>query len=222
MQRTSGTKSTCSETSSYKFKDGIMKKDFLKFKKIVGITLISALLLMGCGHKKEQPVPQGPDVEAVESEYSMDESQSMESIEGEYGELINASNTEGGESVNVTASTPSEFFRALIGCYKYEGCNVGSKEGFLVIEADQEAGGIAVGDYFDAEKHSYRFIGYDFYCEKMEGNRVYMEYPETVYDDDTADYSYYIFEVTNEGISVYFSYDSFDAAQLLYTAQKVN
>ncbi len=195
-------------------------RKFIRFKKIVGITLLSTLLLAGCG-KKNTVAVQEQDVQTVTSDYTLDESNSGASVSSEYGELIGTA--EGGEiGVTLTAANPTEFLNALIGVYKYEKCSLDGQDGFIVIENDPEAGGIAIGDYFDAEKQFYRFVGYDFYCTKMEGNRIYMEYPETVYDDDTAVYSYYIFEATNEGISVYFSYDSFDAAQLIYTARKAN
>ena len=185
----------------------------MKLRKIFGIALLSTLLLAGCG-KKETAQAQQPDVQSSQYGYNYEDYQAQG-----YGEVVNtaADNTQG---VTVTAANPYEFFNALVGVYEYENANYGQQNGFLVIEPDREAGGILVGDYFDSQRQSYRYVGYDFYCDKMDGNRVYMEYPEVINSDDTAVYSYYVFEVTNEGISVYFSYDSFDAAQLMYTAKK--
>ena len=161
-------------------------------KRFIGIVLLSALLLTGCNSGKEK------------AEYQEPQSQTA----GAFGS--------GNEFVS-----PGSFFNELVGYYQYERCSLDGRDGFLVIEADPEVGGIAISDYFDAGRQYYRFLGCDSYCDKVVENRAYMRYPETVFEDDTAVYSYYIFEAEDQGVSVYFSYDSFDAAQLIYTARKV-
>ena len=55
-----------------------------------------------------------------------------------------------------------------------------------------------------------------------EENKVYLEYPAQVYEDDTVIFEYYILEKASDGIDVYYSPSSFDEAELLYHAVREN
>ena len=65
-------------------------------------------------------------------------------------------------------------------------------------------------------------VGYITNVKNEEENKVYLEYPAQVYEDDTVIFEYYILEKASDGIDVYYSPSSFDEAELLYHAVREN
>ena len=140
---------------------------------------------------------------------------------GEEYELMITERQEGESDApeSESAMTPRTFFAECMGTYSYEGCTLDGSDGILVIE-EGDYSFIEFSDYIGGDDWNYRFEANDSNCKEIRGNKAYVEYPEMVYADDTAIFSYYIFEKTDEGINVYFSKNSFDEAELIYSAVK--
>ena len=87
-----------------------------------------------------------------------------------------------------------------------------------------ELGGF-VRDIFklNEETKNFRIFGPDeTNVKNEEENKVYLEYPAQVYEDDTVIFEYYILEKASDGIDVYYSPSSFDEAEFLYHAVREN
>ena len=87
-----------------------------------------------------------------------------------------------------------------------------------MIEATED--GIDISDY--ESEDIYRFLANETNVKNEEENKVYLEYPSQVYEDDTVIFEYYILEKASDGIDVYYSPSSFDEAELLYHAVREN
>lgn len=72
--------------------------------------------------------------------------------------------------------------------------------GRLVIE--KISGGYDIFDY--ESEYSYRFLADSSNIQAVEDNKIYIKYPEQVYADDTADFSYYTLEYNTDEINVYY------------------
>ena len=103
----------------------------------------------------------------------------------------------------------------MIGTYHYTS-DYGT--GRLMIEATEN--GIDLSDY--ESEDIYRFLANETNVKNEEENKVYLEYPAQVYEDDTVIFEYYILEKASDGIDVYYSPSSFDEAELLYHAVREN
>lgn len=103
----------------------------------------------------------------------------------------------------------------MIGTYHYTS-DYGA--GRLIIEATED--GIDISDY--ESEDTYRFLANETNIKNEEENKVYLEYPAQVYEDDTVIFEYYILEKSSDGIDVYYSPSSFDEAELLYHAVREN
>lgn len=103
----------------------------------------------------------------------------------------------------------------MIGTYHYTS-DYGT--GRLMIEETED--GIDLSDY--ESEDIYRFLANETNIKNEEENKVYLEYPAQVYEDDTVIFEYYILEKASDGIDVYYSPSSFDEAELLYHAVREN
>ena len=103
----------------------------------------------------------------------------------------------------------------MIGTYHYTS-DYGT--GRLMIEATED--GIDISDY--ESEDTYRFLANETNVKNEEENKVYLEYPAQVYEDDTVIFEYYILEKASDGIDVYYSPSSFDEAEFLYHAVRDN
>lgn len=75
----------------------------------------------------------------------------------------------------------------------------------------------------DVEKEiqsSYRFLADSSNIESISNNRVYIKYPEQVFQDDTVIFCYYILEYGEDEMSVYYRQSEQADEQLLYHATK--
>ena len=54
--------------------------------------------------------------------------------------------------------------------------------------------------------------------ERADDNRLFIKYPKTVYDDGDAVFEFYIWQIQDDVIQVYYSPNSFDDTNYLYTA----
>ena len=88
--------------------------------------------------------------------------------------------------------------------------------GKLVIE--KISGGYDISDY--ESEYSYRFMADYSNIQAVEDNKIYIKYPEQVYADDTADFSYYMLEYNTDEINVYYSKSPQEEAEFLYCAKK--
>lgn len=88
--------------------------------------------------------------------------------------------------------------------------------GKLVIE--KTSGGYDISDY--KSEYSYRFLADSSNIEAVEDNKIYIKYPEQVYTDDTADFSYYTLEYGIDKINVYYRKSPQEEAEFLYCAKK--
>ena len=103
----------------------------------------------------------------------------------------------------------------MIGTYHYTS-DYGT--GRLMIEATED--GIDISDY--ESEDTYRFLANETNVKNEEENKVYLEYPAQVYEDDTVIFEYYILEKASDGIDVYYSPSSFDETEFLYHAVRDN
>lgn len=55
--------------------------------------------------------------------------------------------------------------------------------------------------------------------ERADDNRLFIKYPKTVYDDGDAVFEFYIWQIQDNEIQVYYSPNSFDDTNYLYTAR---
>ena len=88
--------------------------------------------------------------------------------------------------------------------------------GKLVIE--KTSGGYDISDY--ESEYSYRFLADSSNIEAVEDNKIYIKYPEQIYADDTADFSYYMLEYGADEINVYYRKSLQEEAEFLYCAKK--
>ena len=88
--------------------------------------------------------------------------------------------------------------------------------GKLVIE--KTSGGYDISDY--ESEASYRFLADSSNIEAIEDNKIYIKYPERIYADDTADFSYYTLEYGADEINVYYRKSLQEEAEFLYCAKK--
>ena len=88
--------------------------------------------------------------------------------------------------------------------------------GKLVIE--KTSGGYDISDY--ESEYSYRFLVDSSNIQAVEDNKIYIKYPEQVYADDTADFSYYTLEYNTDEINVYYRKSPQEEAEFLYCAKK--
>lgn len=101
----------------------------------------------------------------------------------------------------------------LVGEYEYPS-DYG--KGNLIIKKTDY--GYDISDY--ESEDSYRFLADSSNIETIENNRIYIKYPEEVFSDDTAIFSYYILEYNADDISVYYSQSEPEEAQFLYRSTK--
>ena len=119
------------------------------------------------------------------------------------------------EGTNSESDAGFEKLSEMIGTYHYTS-DYGT--GRLMIEATED--GIDISDY--ESEDTYRFLANETNVKNEEENKVYLEYPAQVYEDDTVIFEYYILEKASDGIDVYYSPSSFDEAELLYHAVREN
>ena len=119
------------------------------------------------------------------------------------------------KGTNSESDAGFEELSAMIGTYHYTS-DYGT--GRLMIEATED--GIDISDY--ESEDTYRFLANETNVKNEEENKVYLEYPAQVYEDDTVIFEYYILEKASDGIDVYYSPSSFDEAEFLYHAVREN
>ena len=119
------------------------------------------------------------------------------------------------KGTNSESDAGFEELSAMVGTYHYTS-DYGT--GRLMIEATED--GIDISDY--ESEDTYRFLANETNVKNEEENKVYLEYPAQVYEDDTVIFEYYILEKASDGIHVYYSPSSFDEAEFLYHAVRKN
>lgn len=90
--------------------------------------------------------------------------------------------------------------------------------GRLIIEKNEYA--YDISDY--ESQSSYRFLADSSNIESIENNRIYIKYPEQVFQDDTVIFCYYILEYGEDEMNVYYKQSEQADEQLLYHATKKN
>ena len=101
----------------------------------------------------------------------------------------------------------------LVGEYEYV---FDSGKGSLTIKKEDQ--GYSIDDY--ESETSYRFLAYSSDIEYIKNNRIYINYPDKVYSDDTVVFCYYILEYGTDEIKVYCKKSANDGEHFLYCATK--
>ena len=119
-------------------------------------------------------------------------------------------------SNNVTDDLIVNELEKLTGEYEYlSDYGVGR---LIIIEKNEYA-----YDISDYESQSfYRFLADSSNIESIENNRIYIKYPEHVFQDDTVIFCYYILEYGEDEMKVYYKQSEQADEQLLYHATKKN
>lgn len=170
-------------------------------KKRLIFLLIGAIIctLSACGQRK--------DIEYNQADISNNVT-STEDVTDDVKEEITASD-------NVTDDLIVNELEKLAGEYEYLS-DYGA--GRLIIEKNEYA--YDISDY--ESQSSYRFLADSSNIESIENNRIYIKYPEQVFQDDTVIFCYYILEYGEDEMDVYYKQSEQTDEQLLYHATKKN
>ena len=170
-------------------------------KKRLIFLLIGAIIctLSACGQRK--------DIEYNQADISNNVT-STEDVTDDVEKEITASD-------NVTNDLIVNELEKLAGEYEYLS-DYGA--GRLIIEKNEYA--YDISDY--ESQSSYRFLADSSNIESIENNRIYIKYPEQVFQDDTVIFCYYILEYGEDEIDVYYKQSEQTDEQLLYHAIKKN
>jgi hypothetical protein len=71
---------------------------------------------------------------------------------------------------------------------------------------------------YDNNSNGYRFIALGSNVEYIKGDRLYLKYPETVYEDGTAVYTYYIIAHHGSHIFLFKTDENYENPEYIYTA----
>lgn len=180
-------------------------------KKRLIFLLIGAIICMlsACGQRKDIEYNQADISNNVEDVLtSSDSVTSTEDVTDDVKEEITASD-------NVTDDLIVNELEKLAGEYEYlSDYGVGK----LIIEKNEYT--YDISDY-DSQS-SYRFLADSSNIESIENNRIYIKYPEQVFQDDTVIFCYYILEYGEDEMDVYYKQSEQTDEQLLYHATKKN
>ena len=117
------------------------------------------------------------------------------------------------EKVEDEQANYEEKLESLVGEYEYPSdYGVGR---LIIKKAD---GGYDIFDY--ESESSYRFLADSSNIQAIEDNKIYIRYPEAVFSDDTAVFSYYILEYGTDEVTVYYGETSPEDARFLYCATR--
>ena len=112
-----------------------------------------------------------------------------------------------------------DFYTALddfAGSYTYSS-DANGLSGNLTISKSED-GYYNIDDNTDT--NSYRFLSLDTDVEYIKDSKLYLKYPETVYADGHAFFTYYVIEKSDDCVLVYKGDNSYDDLQYLYKAYK--
>ena len=113
----------------------------------------------------------------------------------------------------------SAFISEMIGRYEYASERAENGTGILEISSNSEYNFVDIIDWECGEEGStYRFAANSSNIESESDNKIYLKYPQMVYEDSYEVFSYYILKKTERGINVYNSDTSFEDAKFLYSA----
>lgn len=180
-------------------------------KKRLIFLLIGTIICMlsACRQRKGIEYNQADISNNVEdASMSSDNATATEDVTDDVKEEITASE-------NVTDDLIINELEKLAGEYEYLS-DYGA--GKLIIEKNEYT--YDISDY-DSES-SYRFLADSSNIESIENNRIYIKYPEQVFQDDTVIFCYYILEYGEDEMDVYYKQSEQTDEQLLYHATKKN
>lgn len=196
-------------------------------KKVLFLTLvISMVILGGCkgGDSKTLPPKSIEEItfEEIEqiTEKKATQEQKGEVIEKE-NNLQNSTQMEKDAVVEEMTQSTSTLLSEMVGKYEYASECAGNDTGILEISPNTEYNIVDITDWECGEDGLiYRFAANSSNIESESDNKIYLKYPQMVYEDGYEVFSYYILEKTELGINVYNSDISFEDAKLLYSAIK--
>ena len=129
--------------------------------------------------------------------------------------MLAATQEEIAASENVSDDLIVSELEKLVGEYAYlSDYGVGR----LIIEKSEDS--YDISDY--VSESSYRFLADSSNITSIENSRIFLKYPEQVFEDDTVIFCYYILEYDDTGINVYYRQSEQADEQLLYHAAKEN
>lgn len=169
----------------------------MKKRLIFLLLAASVCMLSACGQKKS--------IEYNQTNIANNVTSTEEAIEDVEEEIIAFDNVADDLIVNE--------LEKLAGEYEYLS-DYG--EGRLIIEKNEYA--YDISDY--ESQSSYRFLADSSNIESIENNRIYIKYPEQVFQDDMVIFCYYILEYGEDEINVYYRQSEQADERLLYHAAK--
>ena len=196
-------------------------------KKVLFLALvISMVILGGCkgGDSKTLP-PKSIEEITFEEIEQITEKKAMQEQKGEVIEkgnnLQNSTQMEKDAVVEEMTQSTSTLLSEMVGKYEYASECAGNDTGILEISPNTEYNIVDITDWECGEDGLiYRFVANSSNIESESDNKIYLKYPQMVYEDGYEVFSYYILEKTELGINVYNSDISFEDAKLLYSAIK--
>ncbi len=188
----------------------MMKK--MKIAEILAFTMgVAVLALSACGQKEnlEETQINGADG-AAEISSSTDEDR-----ETQNDETADSANSNSSESTDEGHPVigKEDVLESLAGEYDYL-----SDYGTGKLAINKTSYGYDISDY--ESESTYRFLADSSNIETMEGDRIYIKYPEQTFSDGETVFGYYILEYDTEGIDVYYGKSSFEETEFLYHATK--
>lgn len=171
----------------------------------------AVFVLSACGQTKEPEETRTN--ETASAEEVRDSADEVQEIRNDEITEIDKGKPAEDEAEEKPVISNDDVWASLVGEYDYlsDGGN-----GKLMIHKTPY--GYGISDY--ETEVSYRFLTDASAIESMEGNKIYIKYPEQVFSDGEAVFGYYILEYDTDGIDVYYGKTSFEAAGFLYHATK--
>ena len=196
-------------------------------KKVLFLALvISMVILGGCKGRDSKTLPPKSIEEITFEEIEqITEKKATQEQKGEVIEkgnnLQNSTQMEKDAVVEEMTQSTSTLLSEMVGKYEYASECAGNDTGILEISPNTEYNIVDITDWECGEDGLiYRFVANSSNIESESDNKIYLKYPQMVYEDSYEVFSYYILEKTEIGINVYNSDISFEDAKLLYSAIK--
>ena len=196
-------------------------------KKVLFLALvISMVILGGCKGRDSKTLPP-KSIEEITFE-EIEQITDKKATQEQKGEVIekgnnlqNSTQMEKDAVVEEMTQSTSTLLSEMVGKYEYASECAGNDTGILEISPNTEYNIVDITDWECGEDGLiYRFVANSSNIESESDNKIYLKYPQMVYEDGYEVFSYYILEKTELGINVYNSDISFEDAKLLYSAIK--
>ena len=176
----------------------------MKMKKRILFLILPCMLFVTCGiddTKKDDDLTIAKDI----NEFNIS---NMREIKGDDSKTVEDNHNQ------ITQDNLESTLAAIEGTYIFKESD--GTEGWLQINKNED-GSYDLNDSVAAD-------GTGIYAnssniERADDNRLFIKYPKTVFDDGDAVFEFYIWQIQDNEIQVYYSPNSFDDTNYLYTAR---